>query len=239
MNVRADIVDPFLAKVDTVLAGHYSAVLYGSVARGDHIPNISDVNLMMIVERLDSETLTRLEAPFVAWVDHKLPPPLLMTAAEWSRAADVFPVEIADMKAAYRVLRGDDPLSGQIVRRSDLRRALEREFRGKLTRLRQGFIPSERRPEDLGAIARQSIASVAALYRALLHLAGQTPPADLSGALHAAGELVGFDAGPLKAIAEQRANNKWKCRREDFESYMTAIQRTVQYVDELQLGEQE
>ena len=239
MNVKTEMIDPFLAKVDAVLAGGYSAVLYGSVARGDHIPGVSDVNLMLIVEHLDSETLTRLEAPFVAWMDHKLPPPLILTASEWRRAGDVFPVEIADMKVAYRVLRGDDPVVGQVVKRSDLRRALEREFRGKLTRLRQGFIPSERKPEDLGAIARQSIASVAALFRALLHLAGRTPPADLPGALGDVGELVGFDPTPLKAIAEHRGDVKWKCRREDFEAYMTAIQRTVQYVDELQLGEQE
>ncbi len=39
----------------------------------------------------------------------------------------------------YRVLRGSDPLAGMEVRPADLRAALEREFRGKLMRLRQGY----------------------------------------------------------------------------------------------------
>ena len=43
------------------------------------------------------------------------------------------------MRTVYQVLRGADPLQGVRVDRADLRKALEREFRGKLLRLRQGY----------------------------------------------------------------------------------------------------
>lgn len=239
MNVMGEIVEPFLAKADTALGAGYSAVLYGSVARGDYVAELSDVNLMLILERLDPGVLDRLEPPFRGWVAHRQPPPLLMTAAEWNRASDVFPIEITDMKAAYRVLRGADPVGQLAVRRSDLRRSVEREFRGKLTRLRQGFVPSHRRPEDLTHLARQSIASVTVLYRALLELARRPSPPDAQSVLTASGALVGFDRIALLSIAAHRGDTAWTCQRETFEGYMQAVERTVTFVDELQLGDQE
>lgn len=239
MNVMGEIIEPFLAKADTALGTTYSAVLYGSVARGEYVAGLSDVNLMLILDRLDGGVLDRLETAFNAWVAHKLAPPLLMTSAEWRRADDVFPVEITDMKAAYRVLRGTDPLNQLAVSRSDLRKALEREFRGKLTRLRQGFVPSKGRPEDLTILARQSIASVTALYRALLVLAHRASPPEAQSVLTAAGALVGFDRMAILSIAGHRGDAAWTCERGVFEGYMQAVERTVTFVDELQLGDQE
>ena len=239
MNVMTEIIEPFLAKLDSAMGPGYSAVLYGSVVRGEHVAGLSDINLMLVVEQLDTETLTRLEPPFSSWVSHKLPPPLLMTAAEWRRASDVFPVEITDMKTAYRMLRGSDPVAELKVRRSDLRRALEREFRGKLNRLRQAFVPSERDPESLGVIARQSIASVVTLYRSLLVLRGDPVPPEMKRVILQAASAVGFDGNLLADIAAHRGDAGWKCRREDFEGYLRAVERTVAYVDELQLGDQE
>ncbi|MEO8200518.1 MAG: hypothetical protein ABI679_08375 [Gemmatimonadota bacterium] len=239
MNVMSDIIEPFLKKADSALGARYSAVLYGSVARGDYVAELSDVNLMLILDRLDALVLDRLEPSFAEWVGHKLPPPLIMTSAEWDRASDVFPVEITDMKAAYRVLRGSDPLARHAVRRGDLRKALEREFRGKLTRLRQGYVPSKQRPGDLTILARHSIASVAALFRGLLVLTHRESPPDASSVLTAAGALVGFDRVAILSIAAHRSDAAWTCGRETFEGYMEAVERTVTFVDELQLGDQE
>jgi predicted nucleotidyltransferase len=238
MSLTTEIVEPFLASVDAAIGPSYGAVLYGSVVRGEHVPGLSDINLMLLHDRLSSEMLLSLEAPFRTWVEKNLPPPLVMTRAEWGRASDVFPVEIADMQLAYRVLRGPDPVAGLVVQRSDLRRALEREFRGKLNRLRQAFIPSERDPESLGTIARQSIASVTVLYRALLVLARQDVPGDLAGVLQRASGLVPFDPARLVEIAGHRSDPGWKCRRDAFEEYLSAVERTVAHVDELQLGDQ-
>jgi predicted nucleotidyltransferase len=234
-----EIIEPFLAKVDAAIGSEYSAVLYGSVARGDHIAGLSDINLLLVLDRLTSETLVKLEPAFSDWVDKNLPPPLIMTRAEWRRASDVFPVEITDMKTAYRVLRGSDPVSGLSVRRDDHRRALEREFRGKLNRLRQAFVPSERDPESLGTIARQSIASVTVVYRSLLVLVGESVPDSLGAVLTRAGQVVGFGTQALVDIAAHRGDSGWKCSRPAFEEYLSAVERTVEYVDQLQLGDQE
>lgn len=232
------IIEPFLAKVDAAIGTDYSAVLYGSVVRGDNVPGLSDINLLLVLDRLTPDILLRLEPPFGGWVEKNQIPPLLMTGDEWRRASDVFPVEITDMKTAYRVLRGTDPVAGLAVRRGDLRQALEREFRGKLNRLRQAFVPSERDPRSLGVIAQQSIASVTVLYRSLLVLAGDTVPESMSGVLERGASVVGLDPRPLVEIAAHRGDSGWKYRREEFEQYLSAVERTVGYVDQLQLGDQ-
>jgi hypothetical protein len=239
MSVEQKIVEPFLARVDQVLGAGYSAVLYGSAARGEHQPEVSDVNLMLVVPRLDHGTLRGLGPAFSGWVANEIPPPLILLHAEWQRASDVFPIEIADMKSGYRVLRGEDPVVQLRVRARDLRPALEREFRGKLARLRQGFIPSESRPEDLGVLARQSIGSVVALYRGLLSLAGRPVPQTRVEVLAAAGVLVGFDPAPLVEIVRHRAERDWRSTRELFEGYLAAVERTVSFVDTFHSGEQE
>ena len=238
MSLTTEIIEPFLAKVDTAIGPAYSAVVYGSVARGENIPGLSDINLLLVLDRLTSDILTRLEPPFSAWVEQNLPPPLLMTRAEWARASDVFPVEISDMKTAYRTLRGTDPLAEMTIDPGDHRRALERDFRGKLNRLRQAFVPSERDPESLGIFARRSITSVAVLYRSLLVLKRQPVPADLNTVFAEAGRVVGFDPATMATIAAHRGDQGWQCPREVFEQYLSAVERTVGYVDQLQPGDQ-
>jgi hypothetical protein len=103
-------------------------------------------------------------------------PPLLLSRAG-RRAADVFPVEITDIRSAYRVLRGDDPLADVTVRPADLRAALERDLRGRLLRLRQGFVSLAADPGALAGLARDTAPSVVVLLRCALVLAGaQLPP---------------------------------------------------------------
>ena len=239
MSVEQKIVEPFLAQVDTVLGPGYSAVLYGSVARDEYQSGVSDVNLMLVVNQLDHQILRRLGPAFAGWVGNEIPPPLVLPRVEWQRASDVFPIEIADMKSGYRVLRGEDPVASLRVRARDLRSALEREFRGKLARLRQGFIPSESRPDDLGVLARHSIGSVAALYRALLTLAKRPVPATRVEVLATSGVLVGFDSAPLVEIARHRSEKGWRSTRELFEGYLAAVERTVSFVDTFHSGDQE
>ena len=135
----AKVVDAFLTDADAALGQAYSAILYGSAARGDYIPGRSDINLMLVIDQISPKVLRSLGRGFTAWRKAGREPPLVLSRTEWDRASDAFPIEITDMRTAYKVLRGADPLQGVQVEPGDLRKALEREFRGKLLRLRQGY----------------------------------------------------------------------------------------------------
>jgi predicted nucleotidyltransferase len=234
----SSIVDPFLTEADRVLGGGYTALLFGSAARGEHIPGRSDVNLMLIVPSASPATLRSLHGAFEAW-RRKMPVlPLLITREEWLRSADAFPIEIADMRMAYKVLRGPDLLAGMNPERAELRSAVEKELRGKLLRLRQRYVAGGR-DDELANSAAESIATMLLLFRCLLVLSAQAAPPGGQETIRATAALVKFDPEPVIRIFQRRADRRAALGVADFEGYLDAVERTARYVDQLQPGDQQ
>jgi predicted nucleotidyltransferase len=227
------VVDPFLTETDRVLAQGYSAVLYGSAARGDFVPGRSDINLMLVLEQLTAPVLRSLSRAFTAWRKATREPPLILSRAEWDRASDAFPIEITDMRLSYQVLRGSDPLAGVQVDLADLRKALEREFRGKLLRLRQGYATYAPEPGALGSLGLQSAATVLVLLRGVLTVVGKPVPTDATELAGAAAALIGFEPEHLLHVVRHRSDREWRCGAPEFENYMSAVEQTAQFVDQL------
>lgn len=234
----ARVVDSFLAETDAALGSGYSAVLYGSAARGDYIPGRSDINVMLIVDQLRPQALRSLGKAFTGWRKTSREPPLVMSRAEWNRATDVFPIEITDMQTAYRVLRGADPLHGVQVDRADLRKALEREFRGKLVRLHQGYAAYAPDPGALGALGLQSAATILVLLRGVLTLLDRPIPKDPLELAAEAAAAVGFEGEHLLHVVRHRVDREWRCAAPEFENYMEAVEHSARFLDQLQLGDQ-
>ena len=232
------VVGPFLEAADSALGRGYAAVLYGSAARGDFVPGRSDINLLLILDSVAPDTLRALGPALTAWRKASPQPPLLIGRAEWARAADTFPIEISDMRTASRLLRGDDPLAGLVVDRADLRRAVERELRGKLLRLRQAYAAWAGDPAALGELASRSAATIMGLLRALLVLLGRAVPGDPLELAAAAAGAIGIDGEPLLRVIRHRGESGWRCAPSEFEDYLDAMARATVFVDQLQLGEQ-
>ncbi len=232
------VVNPFLAEADRVLGQGYSAVLYGSAARDDYIPGRSDINLMLVLEQLDASTLRSLSRGFAGWRKATPEPPLILSRPEWTRATDAFPIEITDMRLSYQVLRGSDPLDGVRVEPADLRKALEREFRGKLLRLRQGYGTYAPEPAALGALGLQSAATILVLLRGVLTIVGKRVPSNANELAATAADLIGFEPEHLLHVVRHRSDREWRCGAPEFENYMNAVEQTAGFVDQLQLGDQ-
>jgi hypothetical protein len=232
------IVTPFLAQVDTALGVGYSAVLYGSAARGDFIAGRSDLNLMLILDDLSPRVLRALAGPFGAWRKSGYEPPLVVGRGEWARATDVFPIEITDMRCGCEVLRSPDPITGLTVLPADLRHALEREFRGKLLRLRQGYVAATGDTRALGTLAGRSAGTMMVLLRALLVLLGRPVPREPVELAAAAAAAMGMDGEPLLCVIRHRAERGWRCSPGEFESYLDSVARAAMFLDQLQLGDQ-
>jgi hypothetical protein len=238
-EVADRIVTPFLERVDEALGGGYSAVLYGSAARGDFVPGQSDLNLMLILEDLSPAALRTLSEPFGLWRKSGYEPPLVISRAEWLRATDVFPLEITDMHCGHEVLRGVDPLAGlPRVAPEDLRHALEREFRGKLLRLRQGYVAAANDSSVLGSLASQSARTILVLLRGLLVLLGRPVPREPLEVAAAAAASMGTDGEPLLNVVRHRGERGWRCSAAEFESYLDVVARGAVFLDQLQPGDQ-
>jgi hypothetical protein len=231
------LTDRFLADADRTLGASYTALLVGSAAREEYVPGRSDVNLMLILAEAGPSTLRALQPAFDRWRASSPVLPLLITRDEWSQAGDAFPIEICDMRSAYRVLRGPDLLAPVEPDRAALRTALEREFRGKLLRLRQAYALHGDNPAALGDVASDSVSTVVLLFRCLLALAGRDASGDGAAVIRAAGTLVGFDPAPVEALYRRRGERGPRTAAAEFERYLDTVARTVRYADEHHSGD--
>jgi predicted nucleotidyltransferase len=229
--------EPLLARFDEVLGGAYAAVLYGSAARGDHVHGRSDVNVLLILDDVSPAGLRRVGPALDAWRRSGHPAPLLLSRREWVRSADAFPIEIADILAAHRLLRGADPTSGITVAAADLRRALERDLASGLMRLRQAWALHSGDPKALGAVAQEAAGSVVALLRGLLALAGREVPPTSDEVVRAGASVAGSSPVALAAVVAARHQRGWKCPPETFEGFLAAVDAAAQFVDRFTPGD--
>jgi len=179
-----------------------SVVLYGSAAGGDHIPNRSDYNVLVLLETLngtgfDASSAIAASAVARAWREAGNPPPLTLTLEEWRRSADIFPMEYADILERNRVLHGEPPFTGIVVSPSDLRLQLEHQVMGKLLQLRQGALLAGTDGKRQTELVAASLSTMMVLFRAVLRLHGERPPADNTATATRVGTLAGFDPAPF------------------------------------------
>ncbi len=224
--------DDLIATITRDLGPGFSAVLYGSLARGDWQVDHSDVNLLLVVDDPAPAVLSKLTAAARDWHDRGGTPPLIIGRAEWQCATDVFPIEITDMQLSYRVLAGDDPVAGLTVEPEQLRRALEESFRGKLLRMRQAFLRFGNDPDTLGRVATTSASEFLVLLRCVAVLHGRPPGATPSDAVTAVEELIGADDATIREVLARRRSTGWACPSLLFASLLDALSSLVNAVDQ-------
>ena len=229
--------EQFAAAVAAALSDRLVALLlYGSAARGTHVPGRSDVNTLLICDAVDETLFARLEPAVREWGRAGHPAPLILTEREWQTSADAFAIEYEDMREAHRLLAGRDPWRGVTVQREHLRRQLEHELMGKLVRLRQAHAARRGDPKQLAQVIVGSAAGFFTMLRATLRLAGRTPPASPDALLREAGARMGFAPERLTALeAHARGVGQLKLAPGDPLplAYLAAVAHTAEFVNRL------
>lgn len=213
-----------------------SIVLYGSAASREQATSYSDMNVLVLVERLPIERLRAEAEVSRAWVERGNPPPLTLTVADWRASADVFPMEYSDILGQHRVLYGEPPFADVAVRPEDLRLELEREAMGKLIHLRQGLLLAGGVPERELELLLVAFGTFMAICRGLLRLYGEEPGTDPAAIAQRAGALAGFDPAPLLQVYEHRRGTRTlgtEQVRGVAEGYLRMAERLAAHVDAL------
>jgi hypothetical protein len=218
-----------------------SVVLYGSAAAGDHVELRSDYNLLITLNRITPEDLRLAQAPMREWQRLGHPLPVYFTTEELSDAADVFPIEFHQMANARVVLYGRDPFEFIKLSNANLRHQTEYELRSKLIQLRRMYIPASVSIEKLCDLMGDSLASFAALFRAVLILYGEEAPVAKPDCVRATARRFGLDPNPFEKIFAFRASEyvppSEKEANDIFAAYMDQIDRVIQVVDEFPQAE--
>ncbi|MFH1778956.1 MAG: nucleotidyltransferase domain-containing protein [Candidatus Omnitrophota bacterium] len=162
-----------------------SIILYGSFSKGNFIPKRSDINLLVVLKKMEFEDLSRAINIFNRWSKVGRTTPLLFTEEYINRSIDVFPIEFSDIKENYEILYGKDVLKDIRIEQKNLRYVCEKELKEKLLRLRQAYLEAGVRPFILKRVMINSFSSVTAVLRNVLKLIGETPSYDIEELLTA------------------------------------------------------
>jgi hypothetical protein len=230
----------WLAPVRDALGGEFlAAYLTGSVLTQGFDPKHSRVNVLVIARALGIELLDTLRGEIPA--DHKPPhfDPLFMTRAQLEKSLDAFPIEWLDIQERHLRIEGEDIFSDLQVPRTYLRLQLEHELRGKHIQLRQAYLASRTQPQELGRVIRATASSFATLYRALLRLRGEAPPAETAHVIARVADLLGLDAqGLLVAHLVRYSGRRYKAAEMTalYRKFLVEVDRLVIAIDQLQVS---
>jgi hypothetical protein len=167
------------------------------------------------------------------WHRNDAATPLILTREEFSRSADAFPIEYAEMHETAAILHGVDPFAiyGG-ARRDDLRRACEVQVRSHLLHLREDYMECRGRAREVAALVSESARGFAVLLRHYARLEGESPstPGELSAF---ATRHVGLEAHAIDdilALTEPAKAGTVDAAR-TFPVYLSAVEHLAHLVD--------
>jgi hypothetical protein len=211
-----------------------SVILYGSAATGEFHPDFSNVNLLCVLRESSFSVLTSI-APVVRWwTKQKHHAPMILTQDEIVRSADVFSIEMLDMKRRNRVLFGDDVLSQLQVPMQFHRAQVEYELREKLILLRQHLMASAGDEKQMWDLLLRSFSSFATLFRHALIALGDDEHKSKRETIQALSARVKFDSSAflqLLDIREHKAETKQLDVKDVFTRYLNGVQQVTAAVD--------
>jgi hypothetical protein len=211
-----------------------SVVLYGSAVRGEYREGVSDLNLLVLLRDTAAATLRRGSALARAWGAAKNPPPLVMSEREFRGSADVFPMELADIRDAHVILYGTDPFAGVEISHADLRLQLERELKSAYIRLRTRYLTDAGDAARFEPLLLKSLSTFLVMFRTVLRLSDESVARDPEAVVQATARRVGFDPAPLLEIVRARAGGAKLDVGPDapvVTGYLDAVAEVVRYVD--------
>ncbi|TVQ96305.1 MAG: hypothetical protein EA403_16465 [Spirochaetaceae bacterium] len=183
-----------------------SVVVYGSYAAGRWVSGSSDINVLILLGRCEPAALKAFGDRGRRFLQKNRITPLVLTVAEFSSSADVFPMEYMDIIARHRVLFGADPTEHVQFSPSNLRHQLEHQLRGTMVSLRQLVIAARGRNRLLRAELKTFAGPIAALFRGLLRLTGGSDiPTDPQALANAVNQVLGFTPGPFVQLFSLQA----------------------------------
>jgi hypothetical protein len=213
-----------------------SVIVFGSVSRGEAVPGVSDLNVLVLLDEVSAPVLMRASPLLLGWIRQGNTPPHVYSREEWDGMQDTFAIEIADMLDARDVLWGMDPLSDNVVSYAHLRRQTEQEIRQTMLHLRLRLMLNAASPQEVGSLLVAGLPSFTAYMRALLRLAGEAPGLETRPVIERASALINADPLPMLRCWDARLSRQgFSVAFTDplVERYIEYVRTLLRYTDEL------
>lgn len=234
-----DILNKFVEDIKTSYKENLkSVILYGSKASGEDTKKHSDYNLLIVLEDISFHNLRSMGKAIGTWVKHGNQPPLLFTVARLKKSADIFPIEFLDMKDNHKILYGENPFQDIEIHDIHLRHECEFELKGKLLKLRQGYMMTQGKSNMIRDLMIASISTFLIVSRHTIRLLGETPPQKRLDALNILANRIGLDPGPFITIFKMKQGDKETLKLDMdnlMEKYLVEIEKIVDFIDNLEI----
>jgi predicted nucleotidyltransferase len=178
MSSEADahVVEPVLAELTAAAHSAFgtalaSVVLFGSAAE-NRLRASSDVNLVVVLERVEQSMLDAFREPLRAAHAAIRAEVMIVTRAELQAAAQLFPVKYSDMRARHHVLAGSDPFERLEIPETDLRQQAREILMNTALRLRERYVRLSIRDEQLVPVIADAAGPLRSAAAALAQLEG-------------------------------------------------------------------
>jgi len=192
---------PYLAQVQKLFGDALEAViLYGSAAGGEYLPGKSNINLLFLLARQDTELLKQYAALHKRWQKEQIVVPLFLTQAELQSSLELFPLEYLEIQDQHVLLAGRDPFPEFRIVLKNLRTQCEQELRGNLLRLRQRFVEGGASTEAITILLPLSLTALMPCLRGLLRAKERQVERSAEGVLQAVEKEFGIDTAAFHDV---------------------------------------
>jgi predicted nucleotidyltransferase len=235
--VPEKLINDFVERIRGAAGTNLSAViLYGSAAAGDYVADHSDVNLLCVLRETSFVAIEALGPAIAWWAKQKHREPLLMSAEEIRRSADVFSIEFLDMRRHYRVLWGEDVLKTLEIPMRLHRAQVEYELREKTILLRQRLLMVSGNDDAKWELLSRSLPAFGTLFRHVLIALGEAGAGSKRESASALAAKLGIDAsvfGELLDVREAKKDRKAVRVDDIFARYLKLVEQVTAAVDKM------
>jgi hypothetical protein len=193
--------DELVQKLKVAAADNLKAViLYGSAATEEFHSKHSDLNILCLVGLADAAHLEALHGPVEWWIRRGQRPPLVFTLDELRTSADIFTIELLDMKSRHRILHGENVLAEIFVPMDYHAIQVERELRTNWLRLRQAILAAPKKQKVYLELMVSSFSTFAALFRHAIIALGEASAETKREAIDRIAQFSGADPAGFQTI---------------------------------------
>jgi len=238
LNPRVvEVLKPYCQEMVALHGGDLkSIILYGSATGADFVPKCSNINLMIIVGQVTQAALKKSLKTVAKGRKKSIVAPLFLDDEHIRRSADVFPIEFLDIQENHVALYGTDPFASLEIDKSNVRLQCEHELKGKLIRVRQGYLERGLLRKDIAALLVESLTSLVPIFRNMLRLKGQELPKTKREILERTARVFEVSSGPfLKILGFKEGTKAPDATAVDelLADYLTQLDKLAIAIDEL------
>ena len=235
-----ELVVPYVHEMIGLLGENIkSVVVFGSAIGKDFIPKRSNINLLIVCERVSLADLKKSLKLVSEGRKKGIVAPLFLTKTHMETSSDVFPIEFLEMKDFHTVIYGDETFDSLAIGTENLRLECEEQLKGKLIRLRQAYLEIGTNARQMECVLTESLTSLIPVFRGVLRLKKKEISVDKEKVIQTVGEEFGVKKDVfLQALTIKMG--KEKLRKEELEEllgkFLTELEGLAIRVDELQRG---